>query len=114
KRTHPPRCERTVQSRVRTPRTRANGSDSHSCRRLTIIHNSLTFIHLTPSLRVIHELLDWTIVRLLQEHKNNGSWTARRGGSGGNRTHDQWIKSPVLYRLSYRPTNHRLPRAGAH
>src|SRR5262245_53895482 len=25
------------------------------------------------------------------------------GGSGGNRTHDQWIKSPVLYRLSYRP-----------
>lgn len=26
------------------------------------------------------------------------------GGSGGNRTHDQWIKSPVLYRLSYRPT----------
>jgi hypothetical protein len=29
----------------------------------------------------------------------------RNGGSGGIRTHDQWIKSPVLYRLSYRPTN---------
>ncbi len=25
------------------------------------------------------------------------------GGSGEARTHDQWIKSPVLYRLSYRP-----------
>src|SRR5688500_14472651 len=37
------------------------------------------------------------------------------GGSGGNRTHDQWIKSPVLYRLSYRPTNSRkADRRGAH
>jgi hypothetical protein len=26
------------------------------------------------------------------------------GGSGGIRTLDQWIKSPVLYQLSYRPT----------
>ncbi len=25
------------------------------------------------------------------------------GGSGEIRTRDQWIKSPLLYRLSYRP-----------
>jgi hypothetical protein len=37
----------------------------------------------------------------------------RNGGSGGNRTHDQWIKSPVLYRLSYRPTwERRIRREG--
>ena len=40
------------------------------------------------------------------------------GGLGGNRTHDQWIKSPVLYRLSYQPDTDRHQRRalleGAH
>ena len=27
------------------------------------------------------------------------------GGPGGNRTHDQLVKSQLLYRLSYRPTD---------
>ena len=29
------------------------------------------------------------------------------GGSGGIRTHDQRIKSPLLYRLSYRPRRNK-------
>jgi len=29
------------------------------------------------------------------------------GGVGGTRTHDQRIKSPLLYRLSYHPELHR-------
>ena len=33
------------------------------------------------------------------------------GGSGGNRTHDRWLKRPLLYRLSYRPTLRSLSRA---
>ena len=40
------------------------------------------------------------------------------GGLGGNRTHDQWIKSPVLYRLSYQPEYLKnkdvFPGKGAH
>ena len=92
-------------------------SHSQSCKSLTILCNSLTFIRLTPSLRVIRELLHGTIVRVLQEHKAQaGNERAPGdGGSGGIRTHDQWIKSPVLYRLSYRPTRcSRLPMRGAH
>lgn len=40
------------------------------------------------------------------------TWALGNGGSGGNRTHDQWIKSPVLYRLSYRPHAREAVRRG--
>ena len=32
-------------------------------------------------------------------------WQGWRGGVGGTRTHDQRIKSPLLYRLSYHPSS---------
>ena len=32
------------------------------------------------------------------------------GGVGGTRTHDQRIKSPLLYRLSYHPKLHKRSR----
>ncbi len=38
--------------------------------------------------------------------RNGSLWKVLKlgnGGLGGNRTHDQRIKSPMLYRLSYQP-----------
>ena len=50
----------------------------------------------------------WVVVsRLGRDSKATGRQTFFRG-PGGNRTHDLRIKSPLLYRLSYRPAAERV------
>ena len=50
---------------------------------------------------VLQEPLDYLCYNRIK--KNPVFYQDLLGGSGGDRTHDKWLKRPLLYRLSYRP-----------